>query len=93
MFETQSRPLVHRRLIFVCNQLPLRVKGQGKGAWSFEWDEDALIAQAREGLPEDMEAVYVGCLPMEVDGADQDVSAVALGDGAGGRTRVEEVPT
>lgn len=61
-----------QRLIFVCNQLPLRVKGQGKGAWSFEWDEDALIAQAREGLPEDMEAVYVGCLPMEVDGADQD---------------------
>ena len=41
--------------------------------WSFEWDEDALIAQAKEGLPEDMEAVYVGCLPVEVEGHEQEV--------------------
>lgn len=45
----------------------------GPDSWSFEWDEDSLIAQAREGLPEDMEAVYVGCLPIEIDGMHQEV--------------------
>lgn len=55
------------------NHLPLRVS-KGATDWNFEWDDDALIAQAKEGLPEDMEALYVGCLPVEVDPQDQDVS-------------------
>lgn len=62
------------RLIFVSNHLPLIVKRDEVQGWVFEWDEDALIAQAREGLPEDTEAVYVGCLPVEVEGHEQDVS-------------------
>ena len=49
------------------NHLPLVMKKDAIQGWVFEWDEDALIAQAREGLPEEMEAVYVGCLPSELD--------------------------
>lgn len=64
------------RLIFVSNHLPLIIKRDEVQGWVFEWDEDALIAQAREGLPEEMDAIYVGCLPIEVDGAEQDVSSI-----------------
>lgn len=60
-------------LVFVSNHLPLIVKRDDVSGWIFEKDEDALIAQAKEGLPEDMEAVYVGCLPVEVDGSEQEV--------------------
>lgn len=62
------------RLIFVSNHLPLIVNRDEVHGWVFEWDEDALIAQAKEGLPEDMDAVYVGCLPVDVAGHEQDVS-------------------
>lgn len=66
-----------QRLIFVSNHLPLRVS-KGATDWNFEWDDDALIAQAKEGLPEDMEALYVGCLPVEVDPQDQDEVSLQL---------------
>lgn len=65
--------VVCRRCIFVSNQLPLRQKAGTVGSYDFEWDEDSLIAQAKEGLPDDMEAVYVGCLPVEVDSDCQEV--------------------
>ena len=67
---TAPRPAC--RLIFVSNHLPLKVS-KGDTGWNFEWDEDALIAQAKEGLPEEMEAVYVGCLPVEVEPQEQEV--------------------
>lgn len=60
------------------NHLPLTAKQDEVQGWIFEWDEDALIAQAREGLPEDMDATYVGCLPVEIDGAEQDVSFIVI---------------
>jgi trehalose 6-phosphate synthase/phosphatase len=62
-----------RRLIFVSNHLPLIAKRDEVSGWTFEWDEDALIAQAKEGLPGEFEAVYVGCLSVEVEGHEQDV--------------------
>lgn len=34
------------RLIIVSNHLPLRVK-RGATGWEFEWDEDALVGQAK----------------------------------------------
>lgn len=34
------------RLIIVSNILPLRAK-KGASDWEFEWDEDALVAQAK----------------------------------------------
>jgi hypothetical protein len=61
------------RLIFVSNHLPLIVKRDEVSGLVFEWDEDALIAHAKEGLPEDTEAVYVGCLPVEVEVGEQEV--------------------
>lgn len=36
------------RLIIVSNQLPIRAK-RGVAGWEFEWDEDALVAQAKVG--------------------------------------------
>jgi hypothetical protein len=34
------------RLIIVSNVLPIRAKREPDG-WQFEWDEDALVAQAK----------------------------------------------
>ncbi|KAI3437768.1 hypothetical protein D9Q98_000215 [Chlorella vulgaris] len=59
------------RLIFVTNHLPLKVTKEEGGGWSFEWDADALVLQAKEGL-EEMDAVYVGCLPVEIEGHEQE---------------------
>ncbi|PSC69557.1 trehalose phosphate synthase [Micractinium conductrix] len=56
------------RCIFVTNHLPLKCSKDEASGWNFEWDPDALVAQAKEGLPDDMEAVYVGCLPVEIEG-------------------------
>jgi hypothetical protein len=61
------------RLIFVTNHLPLIVTKDEASGWSFEWDPDALVLQAKEGLPDDMDAVYVGCLNVEIEGHEQEV--------------------
>ena len=76
------------------NHLPLKVSKDEVSGWSFEWDADALVLQAKEGLPEDMDAVYVGCLPVEIEGHEQEVGLLGLpcgpatwqgqGGGAGG---------
>ncbi len=68
-----------RRLIFVTNHLPLKVTKDEVSGWSFERDEDALVLQAKGGLPDDMEAVYVGCLPVEIEGHEQEVGAARGG--------------
>ncbi|KAG7667504.1 hypothetical protein KSW81_001205 [Nannochloris sp. 'desiccata'] len=67
-----------QRLIFVSNHLPLIVKRDEVQGWVFELDEDALITQAKEGLPDEVEAVYVGCLPVEVEGHEQEEVAQQL---------------
>jgi trehalose 6-phosphate synthase/phosphatase len=54
------------------------VKRDEVQGWVFELDEDALITQAKEGLPDDVEAVYVGCLPVEVEGDEQEEVAQQL---------------
>lgn len=69
-----------QRIIIVANQLPLRAhkKVEGRG-WSFSWDEDALVRQLKDGLSEDSEVVYVGCLKADIDPSEQDdVSQVLL---------------
>ena len=61
------------------NHLPLIMKRDTiQNSWVFELDEDALIVQAREGLPDDMQAIFVGCLPNEVDPIEQDEVALML---------------
>lgn len=61
------------RMIIVANQLPLKAKRKedNKG-WSFSWNEDSLLLQLKDGLPDDMEVLYVGSLRVDIDPAEQD---------------------
>lgn len=61
------------RVIIVANQLPVKAKRRpdNKG-WSFSWDEDSLLLHIKDGLPDDMEVIYVGSLRVEVDSSEQD---------------------
>ncbi|KAK6141252.1 hypothetical protein DH2020_025007 [Rehmannia glutinosa] len=61
------------RIIVVANLLPLKVKRRpdNKG-WTFSWNEDSLFLRVKDGLPEDMEVLYVGSLPVDVDPIEQD---------------------
>ncbi|KAG5597278.1 hypothetical protein H5410_038510 [Solanum commersonii] len=61
------------RMIVVANQLPLKAKRRpdNKG-WSFSWDEDSLVLRLKDGLPEDMEVLFVGSLSVDVDPIEQD---------------------
>ncbi|KAH7545014.1 probable alpha,alpha-trehalose-phosphate synthase [UDP-forming] 7 [Ziziphus jujuba] len=65
--------LVQDRIIIVANQLPVKAKRRpdNKG-WSFSWDDDSLLLQLKDGLPEDMEVLYVGSLSVDVDPSEQD---------------------
>ncbi|CAM8998176.1 unnamed protein product [Rhodiola kirilowii] len=72
--------LIQDRIIIVANQLPVKAKRRpdNKG-WSFSWDEDSLLLQLKDGLPDDMEVLYVGSLRVEVDANEQDdVSQILL---------------
>ncbi|KAL9275320.1 Alpha,alpha-trehalose-phosphate synthase [UDP-forming] 5-like protein [Drosera capensis] len=67
------------RIIIVGNQLPLRAhRRPDGGGWYFSWDEDSLLLQLKDGLGEDMEVVYVGCLKEEIDLSEQDSVAQTL---------------
>lgn len=68
------------RMIIVGNQLPLRAhrSADGDGGWNFSWDEDSLLLQLKDGLGEDIEIIYVGCLREEIDPSDQDNVAQTL---------------
>ncbi|XP_062007825.1 probable alpha,alpha-trehalose-phosphate synthase [UDP-forming] 7 [Rosa rugosa] len=68
------------RVIIVANQLPLKAKRRGDNTgWNFSWNEDSLLLQLKDGLPDDMEVLYVGSLRVHVDPIDQeDVSHVLL---------------
>ncbi|KAF8391202.1 hypothetical protein HHK36_023504 [Tetracentron sinense] len=68
------------RIIIVANQLPVKAKRkQDNKGWNFSWDEDSLLFQLKDGLPEDMEVIYVGSLRVDVDVNEQDdVSQILL---------------
>ena len=68
------------RFILVSNHLPIKMeRSPSSGEWQFEWDEDALIAQAAEGVGDDVDVFYVGCLPSdEVSPSEQEVVALEL---------------
>lgn len=67
------------RIIIVANILPLTaVRKPDNLGWSFGWDKDSLLLQVKDGLGEDVEVVYVGCLNVEIDPKEQDVVAVTL---------------
>ncbi|KAE8674242.1 Alpha,alpha-trehalose-phosphate synthase 6 [Hibiscus syriacus] len=64
---------IQDRIIIVANQLPVKAKRRPdhKG-WSFSWDDDSLLLQLKDGLPEEMEVLYVGSLKVDVDPIEQD---------------------
>ncbi|GMN30516.1 hypothetical protein TIFTF001_002819 [Ficus carica] len=68
------------RMIIVGNQLPLKVHRKGDGEWDFSWDEDSLLLQLKDGLGEDVEVIYIGCLREEIALDEQDDVAQTLLD-------------
>ncbi|CAN8325025.1 unnamed protein product [Cochlearia groenlandica] len=60
------------RIIVVGNQLPIKSHRNSAGKLSFSWDNDSLLLQLKDGMREDMEVVYIGCLKDSVDVAEQD---------------------
>lgn len=77
ILATPALPLPTRRLIIVSNVLPIRGK-RVSGCWEFEWDEDALVAAAKEGIPEDLDVVYVGQLSVDIEPEAQEEVAAEL---------------
>ncbi|KAL8461306.1 hypothetical protein ACS0TY_032688 [Phlomoides rotata] len=70
------------RRIVVANQLPLKAyKDSSEGKkWHFDWDQDALILQLKDGFPPNVEVVYVGCLGVDIDPSEQEEIAQFLMD-------------
>ncbi|XP_023007580.1 alpha,alpha-trehalose-phosphate synthase [UDP-forming] 5-like [Cucurbita maxima] len=68
------------RMIIVGNQLPIRANRDDNGEWEFSMDEDSLLLQLKDGLGEDVEVIYIGCLREEVDPREQDDVAQTLLD-------------
>lgn len=68
------------RMIIVGNQLPLRAhrRSDDETGWNFSWDEDSLLLQLKDGLGEDVEVIYVGCLKEEIEPSEQDDVAQTL---------------
>ncbi|EOA15995.1 hypothetical protein CARUB_v10004115mg [Capsella rubella] len=60
------------RIIIVGNQLPIKSYRNSAGKLSFSWDNDSLLLQLKDGMREDMEVVYIGCLKEQIDTAEQD---------------------
>ncbi|XP_022886115.1 probable alpha,alpha-trehalose-phosphate synthase [UDP-forming] 11 [Olea europaea var. sylvestris] len=72
-------PIHQERRIIVANQLPLKAyKNSESKKWCFDWDEDALILQLKDGFSPDVEFVYVGCLRVEIDTLEQEEVAQYL---------------
>ncbi|KAK1289654.1 Alpha,alpha-trehalose-phosphate synthase [UDP-forming] 5 [Acorus calamus] len=75
--DSSSSAAPERRII-VANQLPLKTTRSDSGDWDFEWDDDSLVLQLKDGLSAEAEVVYVGCLKAEVDPSEQDEIAQRL---------------
>ncbi|KAI9074023.1 hypothetical protein K1719_044023 [Acacia pycnantha] len=68
------------RMIVVGNQLPLQAHRKDDGKWDFSLDEDSLLLQLKDGLGDDVEVIYIGCLKEEIDVSEQDDVAQYLLD-------------
>lgn len=64
------------RLIIVANQLPIiatrETDNNGGYFWNFTWDENSLYLHIKDGLPAEMEVIYVGSIRADVDPSEQD---------------------
>lgn len=79
--DRSSSSVQRDRIIIVANQLPIKVSrkpGNGKG-WNFSLDANSLLLQLKDGLDDDMEVIYVGCLKEDIHPNEQDeVSQILL---------------
>ncbi|KAL0723839.1 hypothetical protein Bca4012_038438 [Brassica carinata] len=75
---SSDNPSSSDRMIIVANRLPLKAERLKNGSWSFTWDQDALYLQLKDGLPEDMEVLYVGSLTVDVESQEQEEVAQIL---------------
>ncbi|XP_073001058.1 alpha,alpha-trehalose-phosphate synthase [UDP-forming] 5 [Typha latifolia] len=61
------------KVIIVGNQLPIRAhRRPDDRGWNFSWDEDSLLLQLKDGIGEETEVIYVGCLREEIEPSEQD---------------------
>lgn len=67
------------RCIVVGNTLPINAELAPDGkSWIFSKDEDSLLLQLKDGLPDDMEVIYIGFLKCEIEPAQQEEVASHL---------------
>ncbi|KAI4383356.1 hypothetical protein MLD38_009204 [Melastoma candidum] len=65
--------IVSDRMIIVSNHLPVKaIRKSDNSGWTFQWNEDALLLQLKDGFPDDMEVFYVGSLRVSIDPVEQD---------------------
>ncbi|GFP89728.1 probable alpha alpha-trehalose-phosphate synthase [UDP-forming] 11 [Phtheirospermum japonicum] len=80
----QSGAVSSERRIIVAHKLPLKWQEKDPSSdgqkWSFDWDEDALVLQLKDGFPPNVEVLYVGCLGVHIPPVDQENVAQLLLD-------------
>ncbi|KAF5802693.1 putative alpha,alpha-trehalose-phosphate synthase (UDP-forming) [Helianthus annuus] len=72
--ETEQSDVVSSvtdRRIIVSNQLPVKAYRESN-KWVFEYDSDSLVLQLKSGFGPDVECVYVGSLPVDIDPVEQE---------------------
>ncbi|XP_058201755.1 probable alpha,alpha-trehalose-phosphate synthase [UDP-forming] 11 [Rhododendron vialii] len=62
------------RRIIVSNQLPVKAHRDAAvgSRWCFDWDKDELALQLKDGFPNEVEVIYIGCLKADIDPSEQD---------------------
>uniref|UniRef100_A0ACD5U1E9 Uncharacterized protein n=1 Tax=Avena sativa TaxID=4498 RepID=A0ACD5U1E9_AVESA len=69
------------RLIVVANQLPVVARRRPDGpGWVFSMDDDSLLLRLRDGVPDDMEVLFIGTLRADVPAAEQEEVSQTLID-------------
>ncbi|MCO5559289.1 hypothetical protein L7F22_012885 [Adiantum nelumboides] len=63
--------------IIAANILPLNAEKKPEG-WVFSFDSNSLLLQLKEGLPQDMEVLYVGCRKADIELSEQEEVASYL---------------
>mmetsp|Transcript_24411 Transcript_24411/g.46252 ORF Transcript_24411/g.46252 Transcript_24411/m.46252 type:complete len:852 (+) Transcript_24411:471-3026(+) len=73
-----------RRLVLVSNQLPLKVVCRDAPNYVFDWDEDALLYQAKNGIlvcgkdDADFDVMFIGQLGVDIEPQHQDEVSASL---------------
>ncbi|XP_074273681.1 putative alpha,alpha-trehalose-phosphate synthase [UDP-forming] 11 [Silene latifolia] len=74
----RSKQIVQRRII-VANQLPIKAFKHDQ-QWRFEYDEDSLYFQLKDGLDPNIDFLYIGCLRVEIELEEQEKISQILFD-------------